>query len=255
MHFSSIKRRGKQKKNSLNLLLNLGYLIVKTGKMSNAVQKPSFETIPTEVRLEIYRELLLLIEEDFVDPAMSGNDMGDDSTSDDSGKKLHVAILRCNKKIHREANGVLYGENTFHFQLTAERKVKLWHQHFLEESPTRVSRRCSRLITKVHLSIDPLGHEFGFHGIVCATGTMRINLNHVVSKLALNDLKLLDIHFINRPGFDHPFSAFLQQRGINIENEFGPLYYGEECLEPLLKLRATTVSQPALPKVRFTNRA
>ena len=231
----------KPNKISLNLLLNLGYLVVKPGEMSNAVQNPSFETFPAEVRLEIYRELLLT-EEDFVEPVKSWNNMGDNSTSDDSGKGLHVAILRCNKKIHGEAYGILYGKNTFHFQLTAERKVKLWHQNFLEVSPTRISRRCSRLITKVRLSINPLGHEFGFHVIVRPTDTMRINLNHVVSKLALNNLKHLDIHFINRPGFDHPYSAFLQQRGINIDNEFGPYYYGEECLEPLLKLRATTVS-------------
>lgn len=229
------------KKKPLRLLLM--WVIVKIGESSSALQKSSFENLPTEVRLEIYRGLLLT-EEEYVDPVTAGKHLSRSFGHQGSGKGLHVAILRCNKRIHGEANGVLYGENIFHSGLLSRLKFKLWHRFSMEEGSAVISSRCLRLITKVHLTIY-LPDSFGVNEVVLAIDIVRRNLNDVASELALNDLTVLSIRFTN--ALTDGWFPTLRRMPETMDPSATSPFYGQECLEPLLEFRATSVSQLTAP--------
>ena len=191
----------------------------------------------------IYHELLLT-EEEYIDLDFHVTGVNGHLSSRDLVKGLHVAILRCNKKIHGEANGVLYGENKFHSVL------QLHHMLYRGEAPGDISSRCSRLITKVHLGIylkEPSRLYFASHAI----DVVRRKLNDVVSKLALNNLKLLSIHVTRFRHFNDPSIVFAPSgfgaMRTNVDKSPHFAYYGQECLEPLFGLRATNVSQLIAP--------
>lgn len=62
-----------------------------------------FLDLPTELRLYVYRELLLM-------PTVA--DSEDDSEEDCEERFCHPAILQTCREVNAEANGVLYDENT-----------------------------------------------------------------------------------------------------------------------------------------------
>ena len=181
------------------------------------------------MRLGIYRQLLLVDDE-----------YHEEINLDElEGLEMHPAILRCNKKIHDEAASVLYGENTFYFMLSGREWIGLWHPYGAKYK-TRLSRRYSRLITKVFLDLDLAGSDSdpGIYAVLDAIAILRSNIDEAARKLALNDLTLLKIRFRNAytGGPLCPFRDGWSRFG---GNPFG----GQECLMPLLKIRATRVSE------------
>lgn len=197
----------------------------------------SLETFPTEVRLQIYRELLLVDDEEYEEIELDELE----------GLDLHPAILRGNRKIHDEAASVLYGENTFKHTLAGFQHIKLWHSYGCE-GKTTLSRRYSRLITKVFLYLDLAGddNDPSMHAVLDAAATLRSNIDGAARKLALNDLRLLKIRFRNAYT-GGPLNYF---RGDWYRFGGNP-FWGQDCLEPLLKTRATRVSYHSGDMVPF----
>jgi hypothetical protein len=104
--------------------------------------KPAFLDLPVEIRLEIYKYLLLI-------PPYNILQVVRPST------KLHVALLRTNRKIHDEATPILYSQNTFvaHRALLASfPSLRRWYPPVKEPS---VISRIRRFHVRVRLDCDP----------------------------------------------------------------------------------------------------
>lgn len=193
-----------------------------------------FEAFPVEIRLKIYRELLIAEDEEMLDPTeMRGNPTG-----------LHPQILACNRKIQDEAATVLYGENCFTWTVVGLYPLELWHG--FETEKTVISRRYSRLITRMHISVSFRGDDGDISGpaIQKAHDQTLANMENVCEKLRLNDLKYLEVYYINSYT-GGPCAAMLG--GGNL---LGNPYEGQTCLLPLLSVRATQVSPPCLATQR-----
>lgn len=191
-----------------------------------ALSKPySFETFPAEIRLAILR-MLLLCDEDH--EAIDVND---------EGYGLHPAIMRCNKLIHEEAAGVLYGENVFVYFLDGLEHCKLWHSHsYWSNTKSLLSRRNSRLISMVYLNLDLVDNngELSFDYERNDVDTLKSNIRHAVDTLSLSDLKILKIRCRD--------TYVSGTYDIHL-NKWGDMpYFGQECLEDWLRARATRVS-------------
>lgn len=85
----------------------------------------NFFGFPTEIRLGIYSELLVLIEPIVL--VLVGDNgpssltlIGATRDGTCAGGLLCAALLRCNKKVHSEANPLLYSNNRFQFHGTAQ---------------------------------------------------------------------------------------------------------------------------------------
>lgn len=191
-----------------------------------------FEAFPAEVRLKIYRELLINEDEQDLDPPeMCGN----------PGSGLHPQILACNKKIHDEAATVLYGENRFTFMFAGNCPIKLWHP--IESDKTILPRRYSRLVTKMHVFVSFQGddNDISWQAVKEGYDQTLANMENLCKKLSVNDLKWLEVNYINSyTGGPHRAAIWGAGRFS------GKPYMGENCLLPLMKVRATRVSLPCL---------
>ena len=217
-------------------------------KMSG-LRRLEFEKFPVAVRFRIYALLLIYrnqeyseITVDLEDISRDDDDMGDyhDKMRDISDvlaiepfepySDLHPAILRTNKKIHTEASIVLWGMNLFKWSLWGDQSRPMWHPDpYLGSShKTQITRRCSRLITRMHLTVSLKGDENDPYQSKTIYWTTA-NLDNACKKLCLNDLEFLMVDFYN--GFTG--SAFGRYQGVR--------YYGQHCLEPLKKVRAQRV--------------
>ena len=180
-----------------------------------------FEKLPPTVRRRIYRGLLLKPIA-FDDMLAESYDSEPDALSNsglaifigEGDNQMHPEIMRTNKKIHKEAAAVLYGENTFEWSLYGHEYLSLWH--FMQGASTSCPRHYSRLITKLHLDVSTRGYDYAIK-----------NIQHACKVLALNDFKTLKVDFY------HPGSR-------------GKVWYGERYLEPLKKCRAEEVSVDSL---------
>ena len=176
--------------------------------------KLKFEDLPGEIRVMIYR-LLLIDDEDA--EGIETLDM----------TELDPSILRTNKKIHDEAAAILYGENFFSWHLRGDRPRKLWHWGSRLDG-TYIPRRYSRLMTKVHLHVTFVGvsSDPSDQAVMNAFYQLQENIAHACGKLALNDLTKLKISYVN-----------VYRRRLE-----GRRDVGEDCLEILMKLRSSKVS-------------
>ena len=190
-----------------------------------------FEAFPVEIRLKIYRELLIYDDGEKLDPTERRY----------NHTRLHPQILACNRKIHDEAATVLYGENCFTWEVVGYYPDKLWHD--FESEKTVISRRYSRLVTRMHISVSFRGDDYDISGpaIQKAYDQTLANMENVCEKLRLNDLKYLEVYYINSYT-GGPYQAAMFGGG----NLLGDLYEGQTCLLPLLSVRATQVSPPYL---------
>ena len=180
-----------------------------------------FEELPPTVRDRIYRGLLLkpiafndqLAESYDGEPdALSNSDLSIFIGEGDN--QMHPEIMRTNKKIHKEAAAVLYGENTFEWSLYGHEYLPMWY--LMQDTPTVCPRYYSRLITKLRLDISTRGDDHAPK-----------NIQHACKVLALNDFKTLKVNFY------HPGSRW-------------KLWYEERCLKPLKRCRAEKVSVDSL---------
>ena len=185
------------------------------------LRKLDFERFAPEIRLKIYR--MLLITRGRLDPVY-----GEYST-------LHPAILRANNKIHEEAAAVLYGENICSFSCAGRKPEPLWHHPGSKK--TYLPRQYSRLITRLHLHIDFKGddNDPSDRAVMSAFHHTEANVEDACKKLTLNDLKSLTVSFINSYTGGPAMGVFLPGRFP------GRPYVGENCLMPLKKVRAVQV--------------
>ncbi|KAM0324192.1 hypothetical protein ACHAQA_008386 [Verticillium albo-atrum] len=108
-----------------------------------ARQCPFLEWLPLEMRLEIYKHLL-------VHPPLTRNLLGAHSS-----RPLHTAILRVCRQIYAEASGMLYGENTFlahQTMLTSFPRLRVGYSPVKEAS---AASRIRRYHMRVRLDCDP----------------------------------------------------------------------------------------------------
>ncbi len=203
-----------------------------------------FEELPPTVRHRIFRELLLKpqrldiqIEESYsseheelgdrIEGLMVGFLEGDNH--------MYPEIMCTNKKIHKEAAAVLYGENWFTWAIYGMGYVPMWHTldrlyrpYTPLSEPPECPRHYSRLITKMRPEVSTRGDERDPTQADAIFWTT-MNLQHACKVLSLNDFKILKVDFWNGLGRRHGGSA---RTG----------YYGERCLEPLKRCRAEKVS-------------
>lgn len=191
-----------------------------------------FEAFPTEIRLKIYRELL--VDKD-------GQELDPPEIRGFSDKGLHPRILACNRKIHDEAAAVLYGENRFTYVFDGHCPMKLWHT--IGSDKTILPRRYSRLVTRIRIVVSFKGddNDPSWQAVMQGFDQTLANMDDVCNKLRLNDLKWLKVYYINSYT-GGPVQAIFLGGG----RFAGKPYMGENCLLPLLKVRATQVSLPCL---------
>lgn len=137
---------------------------------------------------------------------------------------------------------ILYGENSFACEFAGNYLFKLWHIPGYDK--TLITRRYSRLITKMYITVSFKGDDNDPETQAVVEGSDRTvaNMENVCKKLRLNDFKWLKVRFINS------YTGGLVQAAIMGGGRFlGRPYTGENCLLPLLKLRATRVSACFLP--------
>ena len=171
---------------------------------------PSFEALPAEIRLNIYR--LLLVCKELIEPHSFYFPL------------FHPAILYCNKRIHDEATSVLYGENCFRFCLGGRDYTRLWHRfHAIhqEERPL-ASEKYTRKMTKVYIDID-----IRWNALYHSQNLLGKSLQFAAMSLVNNNLRLLKIGY-QGCGTSQPYRSQGDQ--------------DQTFLEPLLKIRATRVS-------------
>ena len=174
--------------------------------MSNG---PSFEAFPTEIRLKIYR--LILLSEEYLDPHHVF-----------FLPHMHPAILSTNKKIHAEGASVLYWENCFQYTVDGLKGPRLWHfEKAMGRKPRlRVPGKYTKLITKLCLEVVP--HMWAIED---SLAPLTKSLDIVAKKLITNNLRLLKINF----------------RGCLLVEEQRGMSHNPKCLESLLKIRAARV--------------
>lgn len=228
-----------------------------------------FEGFPPELRLRIYRLLLVdyvsvakfdkLHKEDQssskTDETSSANSSpseGDDDEGTHDNKyyvrpnrirpqplfrrlfnrrfPLFPAILRVNKLMHNEASVVLYGENAFLWLVHGIKRISMWH--LLESGKTFLPRHYSRLITKIYLPVDM---EFPVRvGSSDGFPIVEDNLKDVSTKLALNDLRFVKVNAF--------YPLFWLERTVTrtvLEERKSAV---QRCLAPLRMIRAGRVS-------------
>ncbi len=215
--------------------LSMTDLTSQPGVMTPNLRPLDFEAFPAEIRLKIYRLLLLKIsnlegEDEYeADSGRINNELILDRFEEGAG--LYPVIMRLNKRIHSEAAPVFWGENYFTWSIYGDKCRPMWHYDLYgekSEEKTQVTRKYSRLITRMRIVVN-LGGDDNDPTQKDAVYMTRKNLNDACAKLSLNDLKFLEVRFCN--GLTgHPSGRF---RGV--------LYYGQTCLEPLKKLRAEKV--------------
>ena len=170
-----------------------------------------FEKLPFKVRRRIFRELLLKPREfDVENPGYDDECAALNALVEDLmiyiGKgtyHMHPTIMRTNKKMHKEAAAVLYGENWYAWSIR-----------------TRCPRYYMSLITKMRLVIEimdfPLSHNrFRF---------ISLSVRHLCDALSWNDFKVLVVDYEDHHDHD------MRQKGR------------ASCLEHLQHCRAQTVS-------------
>ena len=167
-----------------------------------------FKFFPAEIRLRVYRELLVSPVE--IDPVYGRDAM-----------RLHPAILRVGKEIHNEADRVLYGENVFAVTIFNGHISKLWHRN--TSRTTLMPRASSRKIDRVHLYVNTTNPDPKYRGKL---GLITVNAGLIAKKLSLNNLKLLRITFLHTDSIVRPYESL-----IEVEN----------CMEPLCLIRAAKV--------------
>lgn len=239
---------------------------LRTQDALSGLRSLEFEGFPPELRLQIYRLLLvdyvsvarfddLHNETDNTDSAKGNDDRptegDDDEESNDEtdyawSKRirpqplfdrlydrrfpLFPAILQSNKLVHREASAVLYGDNAFSWLVHGVRRTTMWH--LPNSGKTFLPRHYSRLITKIRLLVDiefsgPLGSPDDFP-------VVEGNLSEVSTKLALNDLRFVKVDvFYPRFWLERTVtSTVLEKRKSAVQR----------CLAPLRMVRADRVS-------------
>ena len=183
----------------------------------------NFEDLPAEMRLRVYRELLVSPAE--IDPVY-GRD----------AKRLHPAILRVSNKIREEADAVLYGENIFASTIWRHRISKLWHRELSRKA--LMPRSSSRKIRQIHLYVNTTNN------LGCKSeppGLITVNAGLAATKLSLNNLKLLKVTYNHYQCLSRPHS---------MANDVQQTCYGyydapervESCMEPLKLIRAAKVN-------------
>lgn len=192
-----------------------------------------FEELPPTVRHVIYQKLLL-------QPKYHDGKSEDSDTSEhrktsgrtvdlaieigEEDNQMHPEIMRTNKKIHKEAAAVLYGENWFTWSLYGMGdEDPMWY--WPRSKKFVCHRRYSRLIQKMRIDISTRGddHDPTQADAIFWTAS---NLRKACKVLNLNNFKILEVDFYNALGFKH----------------FGKGYNGQHCLEPLKRCRAEKVS-------------
>ena len=189
-------------------------------KLEHDPRKLDFEGLPAEMRLKVYRELL-------VSPAEIDPVYGRDAI------RVYPAILRVSRKIHNEASVVLYGENMFASSIYRGHVCKLWHR--LLSKKTLIPRSSSCKISQIHLYVNTSGTNMYSP---TTAGLVTINAGLAAKKLSLNNLKVLKVTCFQRQ---------IPDTSLGNTNSVGYIRYDalqefEICMEPLKLIRAAKVA-------------
>ena len=169
----------------------------------------NFEGLPAEMRLKVYRELLVSPME--IDPVHGRDAM-----------RFHPAILRVSRKIHNEADAVLYGENVFASTIFKDYISKLWHRP--SSRKTLIPRSSSCKISQIHLYITFTNNFYSSK----IPGIITVNAGLAAKKLSLNNLKPLKVTF-NHQRPHHPLKR-TSSVDQDYSSEGGQRW--ENCIEP-----------------------
>ena len=146
---------------------------------------PSFLTVPLEIRLEIYRHLLL--------PYRRHDRYLTKSTIKPRNvywlDPVYPAILRTARKIYEEASAILYEENTFTFDCEASSwgRRRYW---CTDQIPRASLKRCQHMAIEF-CQLDSYLHTNGILSIIKDLRELDCNLKTV----------LLEFLFVNAHGF------------------------------------------------------